>query len=404
MRKKHNVFINGRSVVTQASGGLALGMPNVCKTPVPGAPPVPVPYPSLGKSKVLTQSCATVLVGNSPVFTSKAKLKESTGDEPGSAGGVISGARGGEVTSTSHAMNVIIGGGFVVRDLDFTVQNKGNVAGVISQSQAPPPLITAADEKVSSTKECAFCEGKEHDVTLADPPGQHLRTRHSRSIANRIRRAWPAYGKKWAGHPWAIGKLQGHHLIDCFALKEKPCWARYCRQSGYDINHRRNGVMLPSVAAFACVLGVPQHLGNHDKGWIFDESHQQLDINEKPANFTPQVGKKRRHDQLPPIPLAYPTAVKRRISNVLDQAEDGKFCSSPSRFVDEMDAASRAILGKLANFFWTLRADGINLRPGGVGCQNDQPGSSCRKAAKLNDNSLHKPFAHVLRKKLQTGS
>ena len=43
------VFVNGRGVVHQTSGGLSTVFPDVCKTPSP-AGPVPIPYPNIGKA------------------------------------------------------------------------------------------------------------------------------------------------------------------------------------------------------------------------------------------------------------------------------------------------------------------------------------------------------------------
>ncbi len=34
----------------KTSGGMSMVFPDVCKTPAPPAPPVPIPYPNIGKS------------------------------------------------------------------------------------------------------------------------------------------------------------------------------------------------------------------------------------------------------------------------------------------------------------------------------------------------------------------
>ena len=44
------VFANGRGVVHKGSGGMSTVFPDVCKTPAPPAPPIPIPYPNIGKA------------------------------------------------------------------------------------------------------------------------------------------------------------------------------------------------------------------------------------------------------------------------------------------------------------------------------------------------------------------
>lgn len=79
--------------VMTVGGGQAFAFPDVCKTPTPGGP-VPIPYPNLamcrdgkGTSKVRANGYAVLRKGD--------RIRQSTGDEAGQAGGVISnGIRG----------------------------------------------------------------------------------------------------------------------------------------------------------------------------------------------------------------------------------------------------------------------------------------------------------------------
>ncbi len=41
------VFAQGSGIVHKGSGGLSINFPDVCKTPAPPAPFVPVPYPNI---------------------------------------------------------------------------------------------------------------------------------------------------------------------------------------------------------------------------------------------------------------------------------------------------------------------------------------------------------------------
>ncbi len=64
-----------------------------CKTPAPPGPPVPMPYPNMAQlQQAVPASCALkVTVRNKPIFHKGSKIPMSSGDEPGSVGGVVSG-------------------------------------------------------------------------------------------------------------------------------------------------------------------------------------------------------------------------------------------------------------------------------------------------------------------------
>ena len=44
------VGVNNMSVVHAGSNGISIAFPDVCKTPAPPAPFVPIPYPNIAKS------------------------------------------------------------------------------------------------------------------------------------------------------------------------------------------------------------------------------------------------------------------------------------------------------------------------------------------------------------------
>jgi hypothetical protein len=43
-------FVNSRGVAHKGSGGFSIVFPDVCKTPAPPAPPIPIPYPNVGQA------------------------------------------------------------------------------------------------------------------------------------------------------------------------------------------------------------------------------------------------------------------------------------------------------------------------------------------------------------------
>jgi hypothetical protein len=117
--------------------GQCMAMPDVCKTPAPPAPPIPIPYPNLAMPMMGNPCTTKVLIGGMPVLTKASKIPMSSGDEAGVAGGVVSGANMGEVAFVSFSMAVKLEGNPVVKLGDATKHNGGNgVGAVLAPSQA----------------------------------------------------------------------------------------------------------------------------------------------------------------------------------------------------------------------------------------------------------------------------
>jgi hypothetical protein len=74
------------------AGGTCLAFPDVCKTPAPPAPFVPIPYPNTAQLSMANPSTCTrkVKIGAMPVVTTKTEVPMSSGDEAGSIGGMVS--------------------------------------------------------------------------------------------------------------------------------------------------------------------------------------------------------------------------------------------------------------------------------------------------------------------------
>ncbi len=91
--------------------------PCVCKTPL-GKKVVPVPYmisANLEDSVNLSQKCN---MNGDPVFTMDSRVTCCTGNEAGTAGGVVSGVNTGWCRPKTHTSMMRIEGAFVVRDGD----------------------------------------------------------------------------------------------------------------------------------------------------------------------------------------------------------------------------------------------------------------------------------------------
>lgn len=75
---------------TTKAGGQCFAMPDVCKTPAPPAPPVPIPYPNIGMVTQLSKESKKVKFDKKGVGLVTSEIPKSMGDEAGTLGGVVS--------------------------------------------------------------------------------------------------------------------------------------------------------------------------------------------------------------------------------------------------------------------------------------------------------------------------
>ena len=116
--------------------GKTLATPDVCKTPAPPGPPMPMPYTNTASPAMANPVVRTILIGGSPTLAKNAKIAMSNGDSAGVAGGMVSGSFMQEVCFTSGSDKVTLAGKPAVRYLDQIKANKGNALGsVIEPSQ-----------------------------------------------------------------------------------------------------------------------------------------------------------------------------------------------------------------------------------------------------------------------------
>jgi hypothetical protein len=64
--------------------------PDVCKTPTPGGP-VPMPYPNTGQCMQMTGFSTKVKIVSRNAVIKTSEIPMSMGDQPGVAGGIVSG-------------------------------------------------------------------------------------------------------------------------------------------------------------------------------------------------------------------------------------------------------------------------------------------------------------------------
>lgn len=134
-----NVYANKQGISHKGSGAEADSTaPDVCLTPV-GPSQVPVPYSNNAKSATLDKGSKTVKIGGNMVAIDGCCYSTSTGDQPGSGKGVISGTVGDKAEFATCSSDVKIEGKGVCRNDDLTTHNNGNTLGKNKDSSASPP-------------------------------------------------------------------------------------------------------------------------------------------------------------------------------------------------------------------------------------------------------------------------
>lgn len=132
------VIVNNLTVVHKRSGGTVTAAPDVCKTPSPGGP-VPVPYTNTAFSADTAAGSRSLTVDGQPIMLKSSHFSTSTGDEPGSLGGVVSGKFKGKAYPRMYSFDVKVEGQNVFRLTDIMLQNGG------SPTNTPPGVETQAN-------------------------------------------------------------------------------------------------------------------------------------------------------------------------------------------------------------------------------------------------------------------
>jgi hypothetical protein len=146
--------VNQLSVVHQSSNGITIAFPDVCKTPAPPAPPIPIPYPNIAQSSDTAQGTKKVKCDGNPICVKDSNFRMSTGDEAGSLFGVASNKVKGKAEFVNFSFDVKAEGKNVCRALDLMLHNDKNTPPF---PVIQPPII-ALPSMVDDT--CLICGKK----------------------------------------------------------------------------------------------------------------------------------------------------------------------------------------------------------------------------------------------------
>src|SRR5262245_2204441 len=204
------INVNGLSLCHKGSGGVSKAtLPDVCKTP---PVPVPVPYPNIAYSRDLAKGTTTVFAdGGNSIAHLPSEFAVSTGDEPGTAGGVVSGTFMKEATWLTFSADVRIEGQNACRLTDKMFHNHCNTVDAAGLEQAPVgkgdvkcnPIPTPAPKETTCT--CEYYQFR-YDVVLKamvpcgkTPPDYYLNygRKYCDMFTATLRPKLSAKGKAW---------------------------------------------------------------------------------------------------------------------------------------------------------------------------------------------------------------
>jgi hypothetical protein len=127
---------------TTNGGGKCFAFPDVCKTPAPPAPPVPIPYPNITQCSSIKGSTASskVKILNKKTATVDTETSNSTGDNAGTVGGVVSNKNMAGAKYKKGSGKVFVEGKKIAHLTSMVGQNDP------SNSNAPPGLQVAPSQ------------------------------------------------------------------------------------------------------------------------------------------------------------------------------------------------------------------------------------------------------------------
>jgi hypothetical protein len=148
------VGVNNMSVVHAGSSGVSTAFPDVCKTPAPPAPPIPIPYPNTAKSGDTSKGAKKVTCDGNPPCVKDSNFMTSTGDEPGSLFGIASNKVKGKAEFVNFSFDVQFEGKNVPRALDLMLHNDKNTppfpvmqGPVVTIGETPEPVCLCCDKR-----------------------------------------------------------------------------------------------------------------------------------------------------------------------------------------------------------------------------------------------------------------
>lgn len=149
------ININGLTLCHKGSNGISSAtLPDVCKTPTPGGP-VPMPYPNISMSSDLADGTSTVTAdGGNMIAIKGSNFSRSTGDEPGTVGGIKSNVNMKASKWILYSFDVTFDGSNACRLSDKKSQNNENTVDAQGLVQILIPKTQLEVKLAKIAKDC----------------------------------------------------------------------------------------------------------------------------------------------------------------------------------------------------------------------------------------------------------
>jgi hypothetical protein len=123
--------------------GMDMGFPDVCLTPAPPAPPIPIPYPNIAMGPTAIPNCPTILIMGMPAHNLATSIPMTNGDNAGLMTGVASGTVMGPSRHLTGAFTVLFNAMPASRLTSMSLQNSTNCPGARIVPSQPLVLLLA---------------------------------------------------------------------------------------------------------------------------------------------------------------------------------------------------------------------------------------------------------------------
>lgn len=156
-----HITVNGLGLTYKGTIGLSVAtIPDVCKTPSPGGP-IPLPYPNFANQSTLKNGTTTVFAKGKMVAVKGSQYGMSTGDEPGTVGGVKSNTFKQATDWITYSFDVKMDGKNACRHTDKKFHNNKNTVNLAGDVDP----VAAAQARIKEIK-CAIhkCDKKSYSI------------------------------------------------------------------------------------------------------------------------------------------------------------------------------------------------------------------------------------------------
>ncbi len=126
-------------------GGQAMAIPDVCKVPAPPSPPVPTPFPNIAMlNQANGSTCSSrVRILNRKACTVRTEISRTSGDEAGTAMGVVSNKQMDKAVFRQGSAKVKVEGAAIVTAMTPPAHTGPTATAPVGSPPAPsqPPVI-----------------------------------------------------------------------------------------------------------------------------------------------------------------------------------------------------------------------------------------------------------------------